>query len=140
MRTGNRRYRASWLRIGRVEIVTVVPEVSGDLRARDQIVHTVERAQEGALATTRRADERGDPLGEDVERDPFDRQHSGVPNGDVARLELEVVDMPRALLRGRYMAAVARMESRGVPIDTASLARLRQRWEQIKVKLILAVE
>ena len=28
------------------------------------------------------------------------------------------IDLPRALIRGRYMAAVARMEWAGVPIDT----------------------
>ena len=36
------------------------------------------------------------------------------------------IDLPRALLRGRYMAAAARMERNGVPIDTESLGLLRQ--------------
>ena len=36
------------------------------------------------------------------------------------------IDLPRALLRGRYMAAAARMERTGVPIDTMTLGRLRQ--------------
>ena len=31
----------------------------------------------------------------------------------------------RALLRGRYMGAVARMEWAGVPLDATTLARLR---------------
>ena len=31
----------------------------------------------------------------------------------------------QALLRGRYMTAAARMEWAGVPIDTATLERLR---------------
>src|SRR5262249_7791477 len=35
------------------------------------------------------------------------------------------IDLPRALLRGRYMTAVARMEFAGVPIDTHALKRLR---------------
>src|SRR5262249_28035833 len=39
------------------------------------------------------------------------------------------LDLPRALLRGRYMAAAARMEWAGVPLDTEALARLRQNWE-----------
>ena len=34
------------------------------------------------------------------------------------------VDLPRALLRGRYMAAVARIERNGVPLDTELLRRL----------------
>ena len=34
----------------------------------------------------------------------------------------------QALLRGRYMAAVARMERTGVPIDFEMLQRLRMNW------------
>ncbi len=36
------------------------------------------------------------------------------------------IDLPRALLRGRYMAAVARMERNGVPIDVSTLELLRR--------------
>jgi hypothetical protein len=46
----------------------------------------------------------------------------------------------QALLRGRYMAAVARMEHAGVPIDVATLARLREGWPGIKLDLIRAVD
>jgi DNA polymerase-1 len=35
------------------------------------------------------------------------------------------IDLPRALLRGRYMAAAAAMEHFGVPIDVPTLERLR---------------
>ena len=38
----------------------------------------------------------------------------------------------QALLRGRYMAAVARMERTGVPIDFDMLQRLRRNWGRIK--------
>jgi hypothetical protein len=38
------------------------------------------------------------------------------------------IDWPRALLRGRYMTAVARMEREGVPIDMTNLQRLREVW------------
>ncbi|MDP7293118.1 MAG: DNA polymerase I, partial [Verrucomicrobiota bacterium] len=38
------------------------------------------------------------------------------------------IDLPRALLRGRYMMAVARMENVGTPIDTKALATLREHW------------
>jgi hypothetical protein len=41
-----------------------------------------------------------------------------------------------ALLRGRYTAAVAAMEHNGVPIDTDTLARLRENWEPLKLALI----
>jgi hypothetical protein len=50
------------------------------------------------------------------------------------------IDLPRALLRGRYMAAVARMEWNGVPLDAEALARLRDGWEGIKGRLIAAVD
>jgi hypothetical protein len=50
------------------------------------------------------------------------------------------IDLPRALLRGRYMAAVARMEWAGVPIDLDTLARLLRSWSHIKARLIAAVD
>jgi hypothetical protein len=46
----------------------------------------------------------------------------------------------QALLRGRYMAAAARMERAGVPIDTPMLDRIRNGWESIKLELIRAVD
>ena len=42
----------------------------------------------------------------------------------------------QAFLRGRYMAAVARMERTGVPIDSDMLGRLRSHWGSIKLDLI----
>jgi hypothetical protein len=50
------------------------------------------------------------------------------------------IDLPRALLRGRYMVAAARMERAGVPIDTEMLARLRASWEAMKDRLIAAID
>jgi DNA polymerase-1 len=49
---------------------------------------------------------------------------------------LPEVDVPRALLRGRYMKAVARMEHLGVPIDIHTLALLRDDWNAIQGELI----
>jgi DNA polymerase-1 len=46
------------------------------------------------------------------------------------------LDLPRALLRGRYMKAAARIEHVGVPVDTALLSRLRSQWERLKDRLI----
>jgi hypothetical protein len=46
----------------------------------------------------------------------------------------------QALLRGRYMAAVARMERTGIPIDTPTLARMRDGWDRIKLRLIQEVD
>lgn len=50
------------------------------------------------------------------------------------------LDLPRALLRGRYMAAVARMEYRGVPVDVETLTALRQNWARVKSQLVRAVD
>jgi hypothetical protein len=49
---------------------------------------------------------------------------------------LPKIDMPRALLRGRYMAAAARMEWIGTPIDVESLTLLRQHWTEIQSQLV----
>jgi hypothetical protein len=65
---------------------------------------------------------------------------------DVAALErllpvmLPRIDLPRALLRGRYMAAAAAMEHIGVPIDTVALELLRARWTDIQDDLIRAID
>ena len=45
-----------------------------------------------------------------------------------------------ALLRGRYMAAVARMERTGIPIDVPALERIRASWSRIKSALICEVD
>ena len=50
------------------------------------------------------------------------------------------LDLPRALLRGRYMAAAAAMERAGVPIDTVMLARLRRHWVDIQDRLIADID
>jgi hypothetical protein len=50
------------------------------------------------------------------------------------------LDLPRALLRGRYMVAAARMEWAGVPIDVDTLGRLRAGWDGIRGRLIEAVD
>ena len=68
-----------------------------------------------------------DPLGALLER--MLPAILGRPNG-----------LGQALLRGRYMAAVARMERTGVPIDTAMLERLRARWRDIKLDLVAAID
>jgi hypothetical protein len=50
------------------------------------------------------------------------------------------IDLPRALLRGRYMAAVAHMEWTGIPIDKVTLQRLRSGWEDIQQALIEQID
>jgi hypothetical protein len=46
------------------------------------------------------------------------------------------IDLPYALIRGRYMAASARMERCGTPIDMEMFELLRDRWEAIKRTLV----
>ena len=53
---------------------------------------------------------------------------------------LRQIDLPRALLRGRYMAAAAQMEHNGVPIDAPLLAVLREHWTAIQDDLISAID
>ncbi len=49
------------------------------------------------------------------------------------------IDLPRALLRGRYMTAVARMETTGTPLDVETLVALRTHWTTIKSRLTRTV-
>jgi DNA polymerase I len=46
----------------------------------------------------------------------------------------------QALLRGRYMTAAARIEHTGVPVDVATLKRLRRHWTGIKTELITEID
>jgi hypothetical protein len=49
------------------------------------------------------------------------------------------LDLPRALLRGRYLMAVGRIEAAGIPVDHATLEALKRRWEDIVRELGTAV-
>jgi len=66
--------------------------------------------------------------------------------GDVVALERLFaamwarIDLPRALLRGRYMAAAAAMEYAGVPIDADTLTLLGERWADIQDQLIAEID
>jgi len=53
---------------------------------------------------------------------------------------LPQIDLPRALYRGRYMKAVARMEANGIPIDVIALELLKTNWESIKDILVQEVD
>jgi hypothetical protein len=50
------------------------------------------------------------------------------------------IDLPRALLRGRYMTAAAAMEHNGVPLDVVTLGLLRENWTKIQDELIAAID
>jgi hypothetical protein len=50
------------------------------------------------------------------------------------------LDLDRALLRGRYMAASAKIEHAGVPVDTESLNLLQGTWGGIKTFLVSEID
>jgi hypothetical protein len=50
------------------------------------------------------------------------------------------IDLPRALLRGRYMAAAAAMEHAGTPIDVPTLELFRRTWTGIQDRLIAEID
>jgi hypothetical protein len=66
--------------------------------------------------------------------------------GDTVALErllpamLPRINLRQALLRGRYMRAAAVIERVGVPIDTDTLALVREQWINIQDDLIAAVD
>jgi DNA polymerase family A len=66
--------------------------------------------------------------------------------GDVDGLEqlflamLPQIDLPRALLRGQYMCAVAIMEANGIPFDKPTYERICSRWGDIKIELVARVD
>ena len=53
---------------------------------------------------------------------------------------LPLVDIPRAFLRGRYMAAAASIENVGIPMDAGILKEIRDRWPLCRLALIDAVD
>ena len=50
------------------------------------------------------------------------------------------LDLPRAVLRGRYMKAAAHMENAGIPIDVVMLERLRSSWPLLQESLIAEID
>ena len=56
------------------------------------------------------------------------------------RVMLPGIDLPRALLRGRFMVAAATIEHAGVPIDMEMLGHLRHHWADIQDELIAAID
>ena len=65
---------------------------------------------------------------------------------DVTALELllpamlPTLDLPRALMRGRYMKAVSHMHATGTPIDTEMQQEIATYWEQIQDALIAQID
>lgn len=65
---------------------------------------------------------------------------------DVCALEqllpamLPSIDLPRALMRGRYMKAVSRMQATGTPIDIETLREIETHWGHIQDALIAQID
>jgi hypothetical protein len=84
---------------------------------------------------------RGEPYSADEKEALLDYCQSDVDA--LARLlpaMLPRLDLSRALLRGRYTAAIAKMEWTGIPIDTHSLDTLRSSWTEIQQQLIQRID
>lgn len=50
------------------------------------------------------------------------------------------IDLPRALLRGRYMKAVSLMQMNGTPVDVGTLRRLQTHWPELQNRLIAEID
>jgi hypothetical protein len=50
------------------------------------------------------------------------------------------IDLPRALLRGRYMKAVSAMQMNGTHIDVCVLGRLQSHWPKLQNRLIVEID
>jgi hypothetical protein len=50
------------------------------------------------------------------------------------------IDTPRALLRGRYMAALSGVERNGVPVDVFAFEKIRRALPSLKSQLIAAID
>ena len=65
-------------------------------------------------------------------------------NDDLKKLLVKllprIANLPATLLRGRYMKAAAAIEWNGTPIDTTTLALLRQHWTGIQEDLIADID
>ena len=120
--------------------------VNGRAGAQCSLLHTLQYHGLDSIAVTEKTEMRelamrGGPYSEAERMALLDYCQSDVDA--LARLLPKMmphIDLPRALLRGRYMSAVAHMEFTGVPIDTDTLALFRHSWQQIKTRLIEAVD
>lgn len=59
---------------------------------------------------------------------------------DLLRAMAASIDWPRALLRGRYMSAVARMERSGVPVDAELYRTFIEQWPNVQDRLIEEID
>jgi hypothetical protein len=67
-------------------------------------------------------------------------EDSALTTSVLRAMEALIPNLPQALLRGSYMAAVAAIERTGIPIDTVTLDRLITGWDAVKLDLIRSVD
>jgi len=70
-------------------------------------------------------------------------EYCGTDSTALARLlphMLPAIDLDRALIRGRFMVSVARMEHYGIPIDAETLGLIRENWDDIKRDVIRRID
>ena len=51
-----------------------------------------------------------------------------------------IIDLPRALFRGRYMGNLAVVENYGVPIDVPAITLVQKHWTDIQDELIAEID
>jgi DNA polymerase I len=68
------------------------------------------------------------------QRRDIQRYNKGDVEATLALIEVMApsIDLPHALLRGRFMAAEARMYRAGIPVSQDSLGRLLDNWDAIR--------
>lgn len=79
---------------------------------------------------------RGGPFTDEEMRQLLDYCESDVLALRALLPAMEPIALPYALLRGRYIKAVATMEATGIAIDVETLTKLQTNWEGIKESLI----
>ncbi len=84
---------------------------------------------------------RGGPFSVDEQQELLEYCQSDV----VATTELlaamrDDIDLPRAILRGRYTTAAAKIEHEGIPLDGQMLRLFQQRWDDIQTSLVRAID
>ena len=92
-------------------------------------------------ATMRDLAIRGAPFTDDEQRALADYcEHDVITTSKLLEQMLPTIDLERALLRGKYMVSVARMENTGVPIDMETLSRLKSSWGDVVQHLVHKVD
>ena len=100
-----------------------------------------------------------DSIGAEEKASMIDRVLAGPPYSDAERRDIldycegdvlaaerllkkmwDAIDLPRALLRGRYACAVARMICEGVPFDAGEASRIFLAWDRIKERLVADID